>query len=149
MATGIRVTPPSGDVLVRGDFALVPCDLPEPDEGELAIRALMVSVDPYLMMLIRSGAFPEGRVRSRIIGRVEASRAPGFAPGDLVLGFGRRQDRDCIPAGEMRRLEPAAPLSAYLGIAGHSGFTAMVGMRLLDPQPGRRSWSVLPPAWWA
>lgn len=137
MATGIRLTTPPAGIPGRGDFAFVPYDVPEPGEGDIGIRALMVSVDPYLMMPIRSGGFPEGRVRSRIIARVETSRAPGFTPGDLVLGFARWQDRDCVAATEMRRLEPAAPLSAYLGIAGHSGFTAMVGMNLLDPQPGQ------------
>jgi NADPH-dependent curcumin reductase CurA len=37
----------------------------------------------------------------------------------------------------MRRLQPRAPLPAYLGIAGHSGFTAMLGVRILAPQPGQ------------
>ena len=105
--------------------------------GELAIRALLVSVDPYLMMPIRSGAFPDGRIRSRIIARVERSEAEGFAPGDLVLGFARWQERDTVPASEMRLLKPLLPLSAYLGLAGHSGFTALLGIDILDPQPGQ------------
>lgn len=137
MATGIRLTAAPVGIPARDDFDFARYDVPPPGDGELSIRALMVSVDPYLMMPIRSGGFPDGRVRSRIIARVETSRAPGFAPGDLVLGFARWQDRDCVAAADMRRLDPAVPLSAYLGIAGHSGFTAMVGMNLLDPQPGQ------------
>lgn len=109
----------------------------EPGPGELAITTLMVSVDPYLVMPIRNGAFTDGRVRSRVIARVDASRAEGFSAGDLVLGFSRWQLRDCVEASTMRRIDPTLPLSAYLGIAGHSGFTAMIGMAQLDPKPGQ------------
>jgi NADPH-dependent curcumin reductase CurA len=122
---------------VAGDFTIEDVAVPPPAAGELAIRALWVSVDPYLMMPIRADKFPDGRIRSRIIARVEQSCAPGFAPGDLVLGFARWQTHDCVPADEMRLLRPRAPLQSYLGIAGHSGFTAMLGVRILAPQPGQ------------
>jgi NADPH-dependent curcumin reductase CurA len=121
----------------RGHFTNHEQLVPELAHGELRIRTLLVSVDPYLVMAIRSGAFPAGRIKSRIIGRVEDSRAEGFAPGDLVLGFAHWQEHDCVAASDMRLLRPQAPLAAYLGIAGHSGFTAMIGMTLLDPQPGQ------------
>jgi len=110
--------------------------VPPPAAGEIVIRALWVSVDPHLVMPIRAGKFEDGPIRSRIIAKVEQSCAPGFAPGDLVLGFARWQVHDCVPAAEMRLLRPRAPLQAYLGIAGHSGFTAMLGVRSLAPQPG-------------
>jgi NADPH-dependent curcumin reductase CurA len=134
---GIRLTgAPSGQP-GADDFAIADYPVPAPGDGELVIRALMVSVDPYLMMPIRSSAFSGGRIRSRIIARVEESQAAGFAAGDLVLGFARWQECDCVAAAQMRRIEPVVPLSAYLGVAGHSGFTAMIGMGLLDPQPGQ------------
>ncbi len=88
-------------------------------------------------MPIRTGGFENGIVRSRIIARVEQSRAEGFQPGDLVLGFARWQERDCVPAADMRKLDPRIPLSNYLGLTGHSGFTSMLGIDLLDPQPGQ------------
>ena len=119
------------------DFAIDEVALSAPQAGELAIRALLISVDPYLMMPIRRDEFPDGRIRSRIIAQVEESRAEGFAAGDLVLGFSRWQERDCVLASDFRLLRPVVPLTAYLGLAGHSGFTAMLGMRLLDPQPGQ------------
>jgi len=108
-----------------------------PGAGELAISALIVSVDPYLMMPIRQGAFPGGLMRSRIIARVDESRAEGFAPGDLVLGFANWQERQCVAAADMRKLSPVIALTNYLGVAGHSGFTAMLGIDILDPQPGQ------------
>jgi NADPH-dependent curcumin reductase CurA len=136
-ARAVRLTNIPAGQPARGDFSIADVPVPVPGPGELAIRALLVSVDPYLMMPIRAGKFEDGRIQSRIIARVEQSCAPGFSAGDLVLGFARWQQHDCVPATEMRRLEPRAPLTAYLGIAGHSGFTAMLGVRILTPQPGQ------------
>jgi NADPH-dependent curcumin reductase CurA len=133
----IRVSYTAYTDVSERDFEVVETAAGEPQEGELAITALIVSVDPYLMMPIRQGAFPGGIMRSRIIARVEQSRAEGFAPGDLVLGFSRWQERDCVPAAEMRKLSPVIPLTNYLGVAGHSGFTAMLGIDILDPGPGQ------------
>ncbi|HEY6868914.1 MAG TPA: NADP-dependent oxidoreductase [Novosphingobium sp.] len=118
-------------------FTVREVEVPAPGAGELALRPLIVSVDPYLMMPLRNGAFGDGPVRSRIIAVVEQSEAPGYAPGDIVLGFAPWQERMTMPANEMRIIRPVLPLPAYLGLAGHSGFTAMVGMDILDPQPGQ------------
>lgn len=118
-------------------FVTEEIEVPSPKAGELSLRPLIVSVDPYLMMPLRNGDFGDGPVRSRIISVVERSEAPGYAPGDIVLGFAPWQEHMTMPASEMRILRPVLPLTAYLGLAGHSGFTAMVGMDLLDPQPGQ------------
>lgn len=127
---------PTGRV-ERTHFHATPVEVPAPETGEITIRALWVSVDPYLMMPIRAGTFPDGRIRSRIIARVERSAADGYAAGDLVLGFARWQTRDTVSAREMRKIDPVLPLPAYLGIAGHSGFTAFLGVNILDPQAGQ------------
>ena len=137
MARAIRLSVVPQGPIDRSLFVFSHEEVPEPRAGELTIRAIMVSVDPYLMMPIRAGTFPEGRIKSRIIARVEKSEAEGFSAGDLVLGFARWQDRDTVPASEMRRIEPVLPLSAYLGLVGHSGFTALLGIDILDPQPGQ------------
>lgn len=121
----------------RHHFALENQQVQRPQVGELLIRTLILSVDPYLIMPIRAGSFPDGRIRSRVIARVEESRAEGFSQGDLVLGFARWQEHDCVAGSEMRLLQPIAPLAAYLGIAGHSGFTAKLGVSLLQIEPGQ------------
>ena len=102
--------------------------VPLATKGELAIRALYISVDPYLLLEIDKRKFQDGRMVSRLIARVEKSNAAGFSEGDLVLGFARWQERDCVPASTMRLLRPAIDLPMYLGMAGHSGFTAMLGV---------------------
>ena len=133
----IRLVGTPAGAIVANDFELFDAEPGVPGEGELAIRALLISVDPYLVMPIRTGGFPGGVMRSRIIARVKQSRAEGFSEGDLVLGFARWQEHDCVPASEMRKLTPVIPLSNYLGVAGHSGFTAMLGVDILDPRPGQ------------
>lgn len=121
----------------REHFSLGRRPLREPQVGEIVIRTIMLSVDPYLVMPMRTGTFQDGRIRSRIIACVEETRADGFREGDLVLGFGHWQERDCVTASDMRLLHPVAPLAAYLGIAGHSGFTAMLGTGLLQIESGQ------------
>jgi NADPH-dependent curcumin reductase CurA len=118
------------------DFERSQAHLALPQAGELLIRALYISVDPYLSVRMLEGAFAEGRVASRVIARVEESRAAGIAEGDLVLGFARWQERDVVRAAEFRLIRPAAPLPAYLGVIGHSGYTARLGIDLLEPGPG-------------
>ena len=127
---------PSGEIGL-GDFSFAEAELQAPGEGEVLIRVLYISVDPYLVMRIRAGDFPEGRVRSRLIGRIEVSRAPGFVADDLVLGFGRWQEHEVMPAAELRIIRPVAPLPAYLGVVGHSGYTALLGIELLGIAPGQ------------
>ena len=132
----IQSNVPPGKLSVS-DFSFGEIEVGEPGEGEALVRAIYISVDPYLMMRFRKGDFEDNRVRSRLIGRVEKSRAPGVAEGDLVLGFGEWQERLIMPASELRIIRPKVPLPAYLGAIGHSGYTAMLGMELLDVQPGQ------------
>src|SRR3546814_2889298 len=81
------------------DFTLVPVDLAEPAEGQVAIRVLALSLDPYLMIHMRSweGDTPgweKGIIRGRVVGQVLASRSSRFVPGDLLWGVGHWQEYD-------------------------------------------------------
>lgn len=136
-ATAITIPTAPTDTLTVQHFAVTAVRVDPPEAGEISIEPLLISVDPYLLMPIRGATFPDGRIRSRLIARVLQSQTPGLAAGDLVLGFARWQDRDTVRGADMRLLNPVIPLPAYLGIAGHSGFTAMLGIAILDPQPGQ------------
>jgi NADPH-dependent curcumin reductase CurA len=123
--------------ITAADFSVADMELDRPADGEVLVRTLYASVDPYLLLRIRDRVFDNGRIISRLIGRVEESRARGFAEGDIVLGFGHWQEMAVLSADGLRLLNPVAPLSAYLGVIGHSGFTASLGVAILDPQPGQ------------
>jgi NADPH-dependent curcumin reductase len=126
------------------DFDLVAAPLPEPREGEVLTRTRFLSLDPYMrgrMSAAKSyarGIEPGEAMVGGTVGEVVTSHHEGFAPGDLVVGYGGWQDYAALPGALLRKLDPAlAPVSYALGILGMPGMTAYVG--LLDmgrPRPG-------------
>ena len=76
----------------QGDFTITDAPLPDPADGEVLVRGIYLSLDPYMRGRISGqrsyarpvdvGAVMEGRV----VGEVARSRDPGFREGDYVLG---------------------------------------------------------------
>ncbi|HEY9523450.1 MAG TPA: NADP-dependent oxidoreductase [Thermopolyspora sp.] len=130
-----------------GDFALVTIELPPPALGQVLVRNLYMSVDPYVRMRGRTGD-PESYVPpfqvgesldGPAVGEVVESRADGLLPGDLVLhGYGWR-DQVVLDAGRVRRVEriDGVSPSAYLGPLGIPALTAYAGLLdVAELQPG-------------
>ena len=126
------------------NFALVETPVPQPGEGELLLRNLYLSLDPYMrgrMSDAESYAAPMS-VGDVMVGgtvaRVLASDHAQYRVGDLVLAYGGWQDYTLSDGSGLSRLDPAMPHpSLALGVLGMPGFTAYMG--LLDigqPQPG-------------
>lgn len=126
------------------DFAFEEVPVPEPAEGEVVLKHLYLSLDPYQrgrLSEAKSYAAPVpigGVVECRAVGRVLASRDPGFAPGDVVLGGFGWQTHSVMPGRQLLKLDPAeAPVSTALGVLGMPGLTAHVGMSDIgQPKPG-------------
>ena len=126
------------------DFEIREGPAPEPAEGEVLVRARFLSLDPYMRgrmsdaksyaKPVEIGAVMEGQTA----GEVVASRAPGFAPGDTVLGGFGWQRFSAVPAARLFKVDPdEAPLSASLGVLGMPGLTAWVGLEDIgQPKPG-------------
>lgn len=116
------------------DLAIEDRAVPAPEDGQVQVRPLVLSIDPYMVMLMRgSGVYdplPPGQpMRGRAVAEVVQSRAPGFEPGDVVLDFMSWAELVNVPAASLIRLDPdRVELGAYLGAAGHSGMTAWVGI---------------------
>ncbi|HLS81736.1 MAG TPA: NADP-dependent oxidoreductase [Steroidobacter sp.] len=117
---------------------------PEPKDGEMLLRTLWLSLDPYMrgrMSDAPSYAAPVA-VGAVMVGgavcRVEESRRPDFQPGDLVQAYTGWQDYAVSDGAGVIKLDPSMPRPSHaLGVLGMPGFTAYVG--LLDigaPQPG-------------
>ncbi|MBZ6228892.1 NADP-dependent oxidoreductase [Streptomyces olivaceus] len=117
------------------DFALVEAEVPTPRDGQVLVRNLYVSVDPYMrgrMSAAKSYADPYELNKPMLggaVGEVVASHAEGFAVGDHVLhSFGWREYA-ALDAKHAVKVDPdAAPLSTYLGVLGMTGLTAYVGL---------------------
>ena len=126
------------------DFQLTESTLAEPGEGEVLVRNLYMSVDPYMRGRMNdvksySPPFKLGEpLEGGAVGRVERSRNPNFKEGDIVSNnLGWREAFVSDGRGLARIDAKAAPTTAYLGVLGGTGLTAYVG--LLDigkPKPG-------------
>jgi NADPH-dependent curcumin reductase CurA len=130
---------------VDEDFRLVSAERPDPAPGEVAVRTIAMSVDPYMrgrMNETKSYA-PSWQLGETMqggaIGQVIASRSDDVPEGAIVLhGMGWR-DVAVLPAAHVAVVEPlpGLPLSLYLGVLGMPGLTAWAGLfRLAAFQPG-------------
>jgi NADPH-dependent curcumin reductase CurA len=120
---------------VAEDFEIVDRPLPEPGEGEVLLRGLYLSLDPYMRGRIsaaRSYATPVALgavVEGRVVGQVAASRDPRYREGDYTFGGYGWQLYSAVKAEGLLRLDPKeAPISTALGILGMPGLTAYVGL---------------------
>lgn len=119
-----------------GDFRVESVPMPRPGDGELLVRNIYMSVDPYMRGRMNDSSrsyippFELGRpLDGGAVGVVVESRAPGFTRGDFVdHGLGWREY--CVlPAKAAQRVDAgAAPLSYYLGALGMPGLTAYSGL---------------------
>jgi NADPH-dependent curcumin reductase CurA len=117
------------------DFQVVETDLGYPGPGEVLVRNLFLSVDPYMRGRMRdrkSYVAPYGlgeTLTGGAVGQVVESQVPGLLPGEHVLSnFGWREGFCCAgdevtPLGDLH-----APPSAYLGVMGMPGMTAYTGL---------------------
>ncbi|HYU11115.1 MAG TPA: NADP-dependent oxidoreductase [Stellaceae bacterium] len=125
---------PSG-LPVSEDFAIVDAPLPEPGAGEVLLRGIYLSLDPYMrgrISGVRSYARPTeiGEViEGRVVGQVGRSNHPDFREGDFASGGYAWQLYSAVPGSGLLKLDPAeAPISTALGVLGMPGMTAYVGL---------------------
>ncbi len=118
------------------DFELVEVEVPQPAEGQVLVRNLVMSVDPYMrgrMNDVKSYVppFQLGQpLAGGAVGEVVASTVDSHAVGDLVLhGLGWRDYAVGKAKGfrVLDRTQGVAP-SAYLGVLGMPGPTAYAGL---------------------
>ena len=130
---------------VDEDFALVSISRPDPAPGEVVVRTIAMSVDPYMrgrMSAVKSYAasWELGQtMQGGTVGQVVESRSDDVPVGALVLhGLGWR-DVAVLPAAHVSVVQPlpGLPLSLYLGVLGMPGLTAWAGLfRLAAFQAG-------------
>ncbi|MFO1186595.1 MAG: NADP-dependent oxidoreductase [Alphaproteobacteria bacterium] len=122
-------------VPTKVNFEMATVDLPAPGSGEVLVRNVWMSVDPYMRsrMIDRESYTPPFQVgqalQGHAIGQVVASNAPELRVGDYVSSmYGWREAYVSKPLG-LTRIDPSlAPLQAFLGVLGLTGFTAYVGL---------------------
>ncbi|HYA35500.1 MAG TPA: NADP-dependent oxidoreductase [Candidatus Binataceae bacterium] len=121
---------------VPSDFELVETAVPGPAAGQVLVRNIVMSVDPYMRarMTDRDSYLPAFRLgealSGRAVGQVAASNGNAdFRVGDYVSHFSGWREWFTTDGSDLQKIDPAlAPLSAYLGTFGMPGLTAYGGL---------------------
>jgi NADPH-dependent curcumin reductase CurA len=118
------------------NFAVRQADRPELADGQVRVRNLFMSVDPYMRGRMNDAKsyvppFQLGEpLEGGAIGSVIESRSPDLAEGDLILHMLGWRDEAVLPARHAQKVSAVAGLSpsAYLGVLGMTALTAYVGL---------------------
>jgi NADPH-dependent curcumin reductase CurA len=121
---------------VAENFALTDVPPAPLADGQVRVRNLFMSVDPYMRGRMNDAKsyvppFQVGEpLEGQTVGQVIESRSPDLAEGDLVLHLLGWRDEAVLDAKQAQRLEPIPGLSpsAYLGVLGVPALTAYVGL---------------------
>jgi len=118
-----------------GDFDIVNSPIPDPKHGEVLIKTLYLSIDPYMRGRLRdakSYASPVGLgevITGEVVGRVIRSNYQSLEVGDIVTAHIGWQQWGSIPGQMVRKVDSQKPpISTSLGILGMPGLTAYFGL---------------------
>jgi hypothetical protein len=135
---------PSGWV-AEENFELAEEPVPDVQEGQLLVRNVFLSVDPYMRGRMNDAKsyvppFKLGDVlQAGVVGEVVESRNPAFAAGDWVNGMLGWENYSLSNGQGLYKLptDVNVPRSYHLGVLGMPGMTAYVGLfEIAKTRPG-------------
>lgn len=116
-------------------FQFVETEVPELEDGDVLVRTLYLSVDPYMrgrMNAAKSYAppFEIGKpLRGGVVGKVVKSNDPHFSEGDYVNARLDWADYSVVKGKKLRKIDPSiAPIRTALYVTGMPGLTAYFGL---------------------
>ncbi len=117
------------------DFEVASVEVAAPAAGEVQVKNLYMSVDPYMRgrMYDRESYVPPFQIGKALeggaVGEVVASADPKFQVGDLVNSMMGWREVFNAPAASLTKIDAMGlPPQAFLGVAGMPGMTAYVGL---------------------
>ena len=112
----------------ESDFEIVEITIPEPKDGEVLVRNIYMSEDPYMRGGMRNPELGKP-LTGGCVGQVVQSRADEFQAGDYVLGSLGWREYYISPAKNVTAIDRTiAPIQSFLGAVGMPGRTAYVGL---------------------
>jgi NADPH-dependent curcumin reductase len=126
------------------DFRIEEYPVPSPGDGQVLLRTIWLSLDPYMRgrmsdaasyaAPVQVGAVMEGGTVSEVV----ASNDAAFRKGDVVLSRAGWQTHALSDGKGLNRIDPKlAPISTAVGVLGMPGMTAYTGLlEIGKPQPG-------------
>lgn len=122
-------------MVTREDFEYTQAPVPQPNEGEVLVKILYISLDPAMRGWMNEGKSyipPVGIgevMRAGAIGEVVSSNDPAFKKGDEVVGTLGVQEYAIARGKHLTKVSSKlAPLPVYLGTLGMPGMTAYFGL---------------------
>ena len=127
----------------RDTFDLVEEPVPDPGPGEVLVRTLYLSVDPYMRGRMDAGeSYAEpwavgDPMEGSVVGEVVETNGADLEPGDIVTGDLEWAEYATASATDLQEVDPShGPVSTALGVLGMPGRTAYFGVReVLEPGP--------------
>jgi NADPH-dependent curcumin reductase CurA len=117
------------------NFRIASAPIPRLGPGEVLLRTIFLSLDPYMRARMNAGGSYAAPVEvgsvmtGGTVSEVCASNHDDFEIGDVVLAHCGWQKFGVQPGAELRKLDPdVAPVSTALGVLGMPGFTAYAGL---------------------
>jgi NADPH-dependent curcumin reductase CurA len=123
-------------------FRLSEAPVPAPKDGEVLVRVRYISLDAANRAWMQGATYREAVTAGTVmaggaLAEVVESKAPGFAPGDLVLADTGWQEYAVLPGKRLMKVPNIEPMTHLLSVYGVAGLTAYFGLlRIADPKPG-------------
>jgi NADPH-dependent curcumin reductase CurA len=114
-------------------FTLAESGLPKPAEGEVLVRVRLISLDAANRAWMQGATYRSAVTAGSVmagggVGEVIESRAPNFAPGDLVFGDTGWQNYASVPAKALSKMPKVEPITHLISVYGIAGLTAYFGL---------------------
>jgi len=124
----------------ENNFELVRVRVPDLKQGQVLVRNVWMSVDPYMRgrMSETKSYLPSFELNKPLegdcIGQIIESKNRQFEVGEYLLSnFGWREYWVSTGSNDISKIAPTiAPLQSYLGIMGRTGLTAYVGLLISE-----------------
>lgn len=128
------VSRPTNGVALE-NFALVEAPISQPADGQVLLRTIFLSLDPYMRGRMYAGAnyASSTALNAPMIGetvsRVVTSRHADFSEGDFVISAHGWQEFALSDGADLEKIDPdIAPISTALGVLGMPGMTGYAGL---------------------
>jgi NADPH-dependent curcumin reductase len=125
---------PSGEPS-QDNFQLTEAEIPKPGPGQMFLRTIYLSLDPYMRGRMNAGRSYTSPVEiGEVMGgqsvcEVVESNVPNYSPGDIVLAATGWQEFSLSDGEKTQKIDRSLrPISYALGVLGMPGFTAYTGL---------------------
>jgi NADPH-dependent curcumin reductase CurA len=114
-------------------FSLNEGEVPTPGDGEVLVRVRLISLDAANRAWMQGATYRSAVTAGSVmaggsVAEVVESRAPNFAPGDLVFGDTGWQEYAAVPAKALSKLPKIEPMTNLISVYGIAGLTAYFGL---------------------